>query len=194
MLNWINIAILITASILYQYFSQLSVSSSALEKLIGPKAISKCNAYRTIASILQYIAILNYIVYYSNPLPVPLPKTFPWTRWISIGIAAIIFVNSIWLMFSSVKQAKKAQKEFKNKQLLPPGIYRYIRYPQMLGEFLLWWAIAFFLNSPFLVLYSFLFIPIYLSIARARDYDILIRKGESFIAYYNRTGGLFPKR
>jgi protein-S-isoprenylcysteine O-methyltransferase Ste14 len=164
-----------------------------MEKLIGPKALSKCNTYRIISSILQYIAIINYIFYYSNPLPLPLPKAFPWTRWISICIAAIIFIVSIWLMFSSVKSADKAKKEFKNKQYMPPGIFRYIRYPQTSGELLLWWAIAFFLNSPFLVLFSFLYIPIYLSISHTKDIEMLHRKGDTFVDYYNRTGGIFPR-
>lgn len=193
MVGWINFVVLLFASILYLYFHQLSVSSSTLEKLIGPKAISKCNTYRITASILQYIAIATYIIYYSNPLPIPLPKAFPWSRWISMGAAAIIFAFSIWLMYYSVRQAKKTKKEFKNKQYLPPGIYRYIRYPQTLGELLLWWAIAFFLNSPFLVLFSFFYIPIYLSITHAKDYELLSSKGDVFVDYYNRTGGIFPK-
>ena len=57
-----------------------------------------------------------------------------------------------------------------------------------------WWVLAFLLNSPFLVLYSFVWIPVFLVMCWAEERDLVIRYGEAYRRYQMRTGFLVPKR
>jgi len=44
----------------------------------------------------------------------------------------------------------------KKEHTLYKGIYNRMRHPQAVGETSYWWVFSFFLNSPFLVLISFI--------------------------------------
>ena len=57
------------------------------------------------------------------------------------------------------------------------GIYQKIRHPQAVGEFPLWWVIAFLVHSPFLVLFSFLYVPVWYSLCLAEERDLVLRYG-----------------
>jgi protein-S-isoprenylcysteine O-methyltransferase Ste14 len=74
------------------------------------------------------------------------------------------------------------------------GIYNYIRHPQSLGEFPLFVAFGFMLNSWFFVVISFVFIIIYIPIMiHFEEKDLTRRFGDKYTAYKERTGALFPK-
>ena len=73
------------------------------------------------------------------------------------------------------------------------GIYERIRHPQAVGEFPLWWVIAFLVHSPFLVLFSFLYIPVWYYLRVAEERDLLIRYGTAYEEYRQRVGFRFPK-
>jgi protein-S-isoprenylcysteine O-methyltransferase Ste14 len=81
----------------------------------------------------------------------------------------------------------------KKKQRLYGGIYDKIRHPQAMGELPLWWAFSFFLNSPFLALYSIVFILIFVTISLAEEKDLLIRYGDKYAKYKEQTGFIIPK-
>ena len=72
------------------------------------------------------------------------------------------------------------------------GIYEKMRHPQAVGEVTLWWLIALLLNSPFLALYSFVFIPIFYLMCLAEERDLIIRYGQDYIDYKERVG-FFPR-
>lgn len=74
------------------------------------------------------------------------------------------------------------------------GIYTRMRHPQAVGEVVLWWVIAFLLHSPFLAVYSFIFIPIFILMCFAEEQDLLWRYGDAYIEYVHRTGAFWPKR
>ncbi len=60
-----------------------------------------------------------------------------------------------------------------------------------------WWislAIAFLLHSPFLVLFSFIYFPIFIVICYAEEQDLLLRYGDAYAEYCKRTGAFWPKR
>ena len=59
---------------------------------------------------------------------------------------------------------------------------------------MIWWVVAFFLNSPFLVLFSFIYIPIFLMMAWSEEGDLVLRYGNSYVKYYQKTSAFFPKR
>ena len=97
-------------------------------------------------------------------------------------------------MFRGLKDAGKEAMLPQKDQQLYDGIYDKIRHPQAAGEVVLWWVIAFLLHSPFLVLYSFIFLPIFYVMCWAEEKDLVLRFEEAYVAYQARTGMFFPKR
>ena len=194
MIPWINFAILIVSSFLFTIFYVKSVSPAALEKRIGDSAYNKCATYRMISSIFMMVAAINYVLYYWFPLPVPFPDTFPWSYWVSVVIAVIIATPSLHLMLRGIKDAGEETMRPKQKHEMYGGIYERIRHPQAIGEFPLWWVIAFLVHSPFLVLFSFLYVPVWYYLCVAEEKDLLIRYGIAYEEYCRRVGFWLPKR
>jgi protein-S-isoprenylcysteine O-methyltransferase Ste14 len=81
----------------------------------------------------------------------------------------------------------------KKEHPLYGGIYEKIRHPQAIGEFPLWWVLAFLLDSPFLAVYSIVWIPIFLIMCLAEEKDLLLRFGDEYAQYQQRTGFLIPR-
>ncbi len=193
MIEWINFIVLILSSILFLLFYIKSVSPAQLEMSIGDIAYSKCKIYRIIASVFEMVTIINYIVYYFYPLPLGLSLHFPWDWWISILFGIAIFVPGLYIMYIGVRDAGEETLEPKKEHTLYTGIYEKIRHPQAIGESLLWFPIAFWLDSPFLILYSIVWIPIFYIMCLAEEKDLEIRYGEPYLEYRDRVGFLVPK-
>ena len=191
---WINMAVLIISALLFLYFYVKSVGPAALEKKIGEIAYAKCKRYRQIAIVFEFITIVNYVVYYFYPLPIALPLVFPWEYWISIIIAVAIGVPSGYLMYIGMKDAGEESISPKKEHPLYGGIYRKIRHPQATGEVFLWWVAAFMLNSPFLAIFSIIWLPIFYVMCLAEERDLVIRYGETYLKYRKNVGFLIPKR
>ena len=194
MTAWINFGVLLIASLLFLYFYIISVSPAALEKLSGPGAYERCGRYRVVAIIFEIITVINFVIYYFHPLPTPLPNAFPWPYWISALIAVLILLPSGTIMVVGMIHAGEEAARPKKEHQMYSGIYDKIRHPQSAGEVFLWWVIAFFLNSPFLVLFSFVYVPIFLLLCWAEEFDLVKRFGDAYVAYYRRTGAFWPKR
>jgi len=194
MLACLNFGILIAASMLFTGSYVKSVSPAALERTMGQRAYERCGQYRLIASVFMTVAAANYMVYYWYPLPVPLPRTFPWGWTVSALIALVIAVPSGYLMYRGIRDAGAETMEPKKEHEMYGGIYTKIRHPQALGEFPLWWAMAFLANSPFLVLFSCVYVPVWYYLCRAEERDLLLRYGEAYEAYCQRVGFWLPKR
>jgi protein-S-isoprenylcysteine O-methyltransferase Ste14 len=193
LIPWINFGTLLISTLLMFYFYMRSASPAQLEKKIGDIAYERCGRYRIIASVFELIVIGTYVVYYYYPLPISIPRTFPWPYWISFLIAVIIAIPSGYVMLRGVIDSGEESLIPKKKHRLYGGIYKKIRHPQAMGELPLWWALAFFLNSPFLALYSIVWIPIFLAMVFAEEKDLLIRYGDKYEDYRKRTGFIIPK-
>ncbi len=194
MIAWINFVVLIVSALLFLYFYVKSVSPAALEKKMGEAAYAKCMHYRLIASAFEIVAVADYIVYFFYPLPVSLPQTFPWAWWVSIIIAIAIALPGGYLMGIGLRDAGKESIGPKKEHALYGGIYEKVRHPQATGEVTLWWVIAFILNSPFLAIFSFIWLPIFYIFCWAEERDLAIRYGEPYLEYKRNTGFLIPKR
>jgi len=140
------------------------------------------------------IACANYVLYYWYPLPVPIPRIFPWGWEMSAIIAVVIAVPSLYLMYRGMKDAGEETMRPKKEHDMYRGIYEKIRHPQAVGELSLWWAISFFLNSPFLVFFSFVYVPVWYYWCRVEEKDLLVRYGASYREYMDRVGFWFPKK
>jgi len=193
MLPWTNFGVLIASSFLFTLFYVKSVSPAALEERIGASAYEKCSTYRMIASVFMMVVAGNYVLYYWFPLPLSLPNTFPWPWRVSAAIAASIAFPSLYLMVRGVKDAGEETMRPKREHEMYGGIYERIRHPQALGEFPLWWVIAFLVHSPFLVMFSFLYVPVWYYLCVAEERDLLIRYGNDYEEYCRRVGFWIPK-
>ena len=193
-MNWINFLVMIFSSIMILFFYELSVSPAALEKRIGEKAYKRCGIYRIIGSVFMLIVAANYILYVFFPLSINVPQKFPWPWWVSIIIAIIIGIPSSVVMMKGAKDAGKETMSPQKDRGLYSGIYNYMRHPQGVGEVFLWWVIAFLCHSPFLCIYSFLFIPIWILMVKAEERDLILRYGDSYTDYLNKVGWFGRKK
>ena len=194
MVSWLNFGVLIAASVIFTIFYVKSVRPAALEKRIGPAAYQRCAFYRMISSVFMMIAAVTYIVYHWYPLPLPLPKSFPWPWWVSAAIAVLIAVPSSYLLFRGIKDAGEETMLPKREHTMYGGIYTRIRHPQAVGELPLWGVFAFILESPFLVLFSIFYIPVWYYFCIAEERDLIIRYGSVYEEYRRNTGFWLPKR
>ena len=97
-------------------------------------------------------------------------------------------------MFRGLKDAGEESLSPKKEHSLYGGIYHKIRHPQAAGEVTLWWVGAFALNSPFLAIFSVIWLPIFYIFCRAEEKDLAIRYGEPYLEYKRNTGFFIPKR
>ncbi len=193
MIALLNFGVMIVASVMFSLFYVRSVSPAAREKKLGEAAYKTCARDRKISSFFMLIVAANYVLYYWLPLPLPIPRTFPWDWNVSAGIAILIAVPSGYLMYRGIKDAGEETMRPRKEHRMYGGIYEKIRHPQAVGEFPLWWAIAFLVHSPFLVLFSFVYIPVWYVWCRAEEQDLLLRYGAAYREYMDRVGFWFPK-
>ncbi|TFG26144.1 isoprenylcysteine carboxylmethyltransferase family protein [Candidatus Thorarchaeota archaeon] len=194
MIEWLNFLVLVVSTFLFLYFYIKSVSPAQLEKTMGDNAYPKCKTYRLIAGSFEGITIFNYILYIFYPLPLGLPLFLPWDYLFSFIIASVIIIPSGYLMVKGMRDAGEETLEPKKEHTLYTGIYDKIRHPQAIGEAVLWFPFAFWFNSPFLVLYSFIWIPIFYIMCWAEERDLIVRYGQPYLDYRDRVGFLIPKR
>ena len=194
MIAWINLGVLSVSTALTAIFYVKSAGPAALEKKIGPTAYARCARYRQISAAFMLVASANYVLYRFFPLSIPLPESFPWPWWVSALIAACIAVPSGYVWWRGVRDAGEETMTPKKEHTLYGGIYESIRHPQAVGELPFWWVIAFLLHSPFLALFSLVWVPIFWLMCWAEERDLVIRYGETYIAYQARTGMLIPRQ
>ncbi|MBE0526437.1 MAG: hypothetical protein IH631_05810, partial [Candidatus Thorarchaeota archaeon] len=171
-----------------------SVSPAQLAKTMGEIAYPKCKTYRLIAGSFEGITIVNYILYVFYPLPLGLPLNLPWDYPLSFIFAIAIVIPSVYMMIKGMRDAGEETLEPKKEHTLYAGIYDKIRHPQAIGEAFLWFPFALWFNSPFLVLYSFIWIPVFYIMCWAEERDLIIRYGQPYLDYRDRVGFLIPKR
>ena len=194
LIEWINFIVLVVSTILFLYFYVKSVSPAQLEKTMGEEAYPKCKTYRLIAGSFEGVTIVNYVVYIFYPLPLGIPLILPWDYLLSFVMAFVIIVPSGYLMMKGIRDAGEETLEPKKEHTLYTGIYDIVRHPQAIGESLLWFPFALWFNSPFLVLYSFIWIPVFYIMCWAEERDLIIRYGQPYLDYRDRVGFLIPKR
>jgi len=189
----INFTILICSALLFSALYVVSVSPAQLEAHWGAKAYPRCGWIRAVAMLFEFIAVGCYVVTYFYPLPLPLPTQFFWGWPVSIAIGLLIGIPSIWLMVKGMMDAGSESAVPNKSHTLYGGIYKYMRHPQAFGEMTIWLVIAFWLNSPFLVLLSFLWIPLFYFMCLAEERDLVVRYGQPYLDYQKQSGFLLPK-
>lgn len=193
MIAWINVAGLLATLVLTHIAYVLSVQPARLSEKMGERAYRRCGLYRLLASLMMFLHIAGFIVYRFYPVNIGLPNDFPWGCSVSIGIGIVILIPSAYLMYRGVRDAGEETMSPRPEHEMYGGIYRKIRHPQAVGELPLWFVMAFLLNSPFLVLFSVLWIPLFIRWCVVEEQDLIRRYGEPYKQYRNDVGMFFPK-
>jgi protein-S-isoprenylcysteine O-methyltransferase Ste14 len=191
--SWVNLSVLVLSTLLFLSFYVKSAGPAALETKIGPRAYPLCTRYRFVASAFMGLAAINYVIYYFYSLPIPVPTTFPWSWWVSALIALAIAIPSAYLFLRGVSDAGEETMFVREEHTMYGGSYEKIPHPQAAGELPFWRELAFLLQSLFLALYSLVWIPIFVAICLAEERDLVLRYGEAYEEYRQRTGFLLPK-
>jgi protein-S-isoprenylcysteine O-methyltransferase Ste14 len=194
MIAWINFAVLLLSSLLFLFFYVRSVSPAGREKTGGPGAYRLCYYDRLVAGGLEFVITINFILYRFYPLETPLPDRFPWVWWISTLIAALIGIPATTLMLVGLRDAGEEAMRPKKEHSMYGGIYTRLRHPQAVGEVFLFPVIAILLHSPFLTLFSLIYFPIFVIMCHAEEQDLLLRYGEAYAKYCQRTRAFWPKK
>lgn len=190
---WLNFGLLLLSGTLMWGLYVLSVSPAQLEKRFGARAYPICGWLRTLSGIFMGEVILHYWLYRTAPLPIDLATRFGWPYWSIVLVALGVGLPGLILMVWGLRDAG-TETAVPNKQTqLHGGIYQHIRHPQLAGEILIWFMLALLLNSPFLVLFSFVWIPVWLHWGKAEEKDLLFRFGASYETYMQNTGMLWPR-
>lgn len=193
MIAWLNAICLVLVTGLTLVFYVKSAGPAALEQKIGPAAYTRCGRYRAVAMVCMFVGMANYVVYYFYPLPLPVPAAFPWPWWISAAIGVVIAVPASYLLWRGMRDAGKEALVPQQEQELYGGIYEQVRHPQA-WEALLWFTVAFWLHSPFLVLYSFVWLAVEYGMVMAEERDLVLRFGQAYVEYRQRTPAFLPRR
>jgi protein-S-isoprenylcysteine O-methyltransferase Ste14 len=194
LISLLNVVSMFIIAILSFYLYVKSVGPAALEKRIGPTAYRKCGQYREASSIATMFMVINYVVYYFYPLTTPLPRFFPWDYSVTAAVATIMLIPSLYVEYKGVRAAGSEALFPSKEHTLYGGIYNTIRHPQALGEAWIALAMALYLNSPFLALFSLIYFPAFYYFCIAEEKDLVIRYGQSYVEYRDRTGMFIPKR
>jgi len=193
MIEWINFSSLIGSLFFFSCFYALSVQPAKREKKKGSQAWRQCMQLRIIASLFEFVIILNMILWIWFPIPLVSWKIYE--NYInSILIGVIISIPFLIILLKGTKDAGKETIQPSKETQMYGGIYNYIRHPQSLGEFPLFVTIAFIVNSWFLVFLMSIYIIIYVPImVNYEEQDLIRRFGEHYKQYQKKTGALFPK-
>lgn len=191
---WINFSVMLVASLLFLVYYVRSAAPAGREKIIGSQSYRICFHERLVAGFMEFVITVNYILYRFFPLDTPLPEKFPWSWWISFAIALIIGIPATTLMIIGAVEAGEEAMRPKKEHTMYGGIYERIRHPQATGEVFLFLVIALMLNSPFLVVFSLIYFPLFLVLCYAEEQDLLLRYGDAYAEYCKRTGAFWPKK
>jgi methanethiol S-methyltransferase len=194
-IGWLNFASLVIFSVAFSVLYVLSVRPAHLEQKIGEKAYKRCTLYRMLTVVPMGIVTVNYLIYLFYPVAFnPFPARFPWPYWINILIAVVTGLPLTYIMVRGVIDAGSEAMIPEKKNTMYGGIYKKIRHPQALGEapMLVW--VSLLLNSPFLTVFSLLLMPVWYWWSVEEEKDLLLRYGDVYAAYMQRTGMFFPKR
>jgi protein-S-isoprenylcysteine O-methyltransferase Ste14 len=194
MIAWINLAVLLISTILFLVFYIRSVSPAGREMVRGQQAYKLSFYDRLVSGAFEFVILANYVIYHFYPLNTPLPALFRWPWAVSFIVAIIIGVPATILMLMGMRDAGEETLRPKKEHTMYGGIYTRIRHPQATGEVFLFLVIALVLNSPFLTLFSLIYFPIFIIICFAEEQDLLLRYGNAYAKYCQRTGAFWPKR
>jgi methanethiol S-methyltransferase len=176
----------------YTYIISIQPMKRAEKK--GERAWKECKTYRSIGGVFEFVSVINMIIWIWYPLPIVGAWNINENIWIGIIIGLAILIPGLFLVIKGVMDAGSETLSPSKDTEMYGGIYKYIRHPQTLGEFPMFVAISFMLNSWFLVILSAVYIIAYIPIMMYfEEKDLTRRFGDKYLDYKKQTGAFFPK-
>ena len=187
----LNLITLILSTLGLAYFYGYSVQPFCKSAKLHDSAFKKCADYRLISGIFEFTIMLNYIVFFIYPIP-RIPDLFNEISYAYL-LGSILFISGLILLFMAIKAAGKETMKPNEKTEMFKGIYLFIRHPQTLGTLIVWFGIAIASNRLFLLLYTIILSLIYIYITYVEESDLIMKYGEDYLKYREKTGRFFPK-
>ncbi len=161
---------------------------------LSEKAWKICKILRFIAIIFELLSIVNIILWLWYPIEfVNWEISSKW--WIGVIVGGVIVIGGMIFMIKGMLDAGSETHTPSEETEMYGGIYNHIRHPQTLGEMPMFPAIAFMVNSWFLVIVLTTYIIIYTPIMiYLEEKDLVNRFGEEYRQYQKEVGVLLPKR
>jgi protein-S-isoprenylcysteine O-methyltransferase Ste14 len=193
LIPWLNLIILFISSTLFAGFYIPSLMPAKFAEKRGPKAWEICEHIRIIGTIFLVIQLINMVLWLWFPVP-ELAWPIFLNPWIGYAIALIIFFSTFPIWIKGLKDSGEEAKTPSTKSKMFEGIYNHIRHPQTLGEMSWYFVLVFMVNSLFLLIFTIVFVLVYLPIMiHIEEMDLIRRFGDEYRKYQQRTGALFPK-
>jgi protein-S-isoprenylcysteine O-methyltransferase Ste14 len=193
LIEWLNFSIFVMSLILMSYFYTLSIQPVKREAKRGIKAWKECKLYRSLGGLFEFIIVINMVLWIWFPISEVNWKISP-NICVGIMICIAILIPCLIVLGFGVKAAGSETLTPSKETKMYGGIYNYIRHPQTVGEFPTFVALAFALNSWFLVILTSLSIIIYIPIMiHYEEQDLIGRFGNNYREYQQKTGAIFPR-
>lgn len=188
----INFISYITASLFSVIYYVRSVNPAQLERKVSEDAYAQCARDRVISTVLMLIALVNFVLCRKYPITRCLPMRFGWPAWLLVLFTALLGLPALAVMIMGIQEAgAETIAPRKDTGLFSKGIYTRIRHPQAY-EALLWPALALGMNSPLLLILSLPWLLLEVIMVMAEETDLVIRFGESYLDYREKTGAFIP--
>jgi protein-S-isoprenylcysteine O-methyltransferase Ste14 len=192
MISLLALACIVIGTIAFSVLYIISVQPASLALRIGERAYPLCGRVRMAAMVFEMLTLggymlfifgdtWNYQIVEHNALLIQVPG----------GIIALITLG--FMVYSTIIAGREAAAP-RRESTLYGGIYHYMRHPQTLGEMLSWFGIAMVLNSLPLLLYSIIWIPLFISYTVLEDNDLAVRFGKDYIEYARKVGIFWRKK
>lgn len=191
---WGSVGLLVLCSSAYVWLYVLSVRPAALERRLGEVAWKRCAAYRQVCYLLGVAILGCYGWILACPPPFGMPHWFPWPWWWSALAAGVCAVPAVLLWWAGVRDAGGETVEPEKSRPMFRGVYRRMRHPQAVGGYAVWVLIGLGSHSPFLAVYSLLWIPVCVFVCHAEERDLILRFGSAYEEYCRKTNAFWPGR
>jgi len=193
MLRTLNFLAYIAASVASAILYVASVHPAQMEYEKIPDAYALCRRNRMGSMILMALAFIFFIATRYMPLASVYAAPFGWPRWVSFFFALLLGIPGLSLLITGLQDlGSESYMPAKANKLKTRGIYKLIRHPQAY-EALLWPAIAFGMNSQYLLALAAPWLLLEVIMVMAEETDLLIRFGDAYIKYRAKTGMFLPK-
>ncbi len=193
--SWINFASLILSMLLFTIFYGISLMPATRSEKIGERAWKESKTLRIVASVFEFLFTINIVLWHWYPIPEIDWEIFSTHWWIGLIICSVIFIPGLIIVIKGVSDAGSETLTPSEENKMYGGIYKHIRHPQTTGEMPMFVALAFAINSWFLVLFTLVFIIIYTPLIMYFEEKDLVKKfGDDYRQYQKETGAFFPKR
>jgi len=179
---------------LYLFFGYRSVAGSIQALAEESRTDMRAMIFRIVSVAALVLHFICFLLYKAFPAFKFIPAEFLWNRWFSLAAAIIVGLPAAVIWIRGMIDAGPESIAVKDRQTSVHGIYKNIRHPQALGKMALPLVAALILNSPFLVMFSLLWIPAFYLLCRIEEKDLELHLGAEYLHYKGATGFFVPRK